>query len=237
MANDVRKWIPLGLIAATVAVTALLVRDLPPIVTIDLRGLLPFPIEPTADTLPRWAAVVLIPGIAAAVWALFQVLRGAAGLRIAKLMFNDVPERLADPQTIERIRATYDTLGLWIVVLVLGVHAGMIAAALGHDALAPRLIVVILGICLAAAGNVMPRLRPNLLAGVRTRETLNDPQLWRTTHRILGATLVMAGTITAVVGLIAPAYGLIAAVVTLIGACIVAALGGARARNAVTAER
>ena len=235
MGNDVRKWVPVGLIAATVALTAFLVRDLPAMVTIDLRGLLPFPTEPEADTAPRWVAVVMMPAIAAGVWSIFQVGRGAAGLRIARWL-RDVPDRLADPQTIERIAVTYDTIATWVIVLILGVHAGMIAAALGHQALAPRLIIVTMGLCLAAAGNVMPRLRPNLMAGVRTRETLNDPHLWRATHRILGATFVMAGTITAVVGLLAPAYGLMTAIVTLIGACVVAAVGGARARNGVTAE-
>jgi uncharacterized membrane protein len=231
MGNDVRKWVPLGLIATTVAVTAFVVRDLPATVTIDLRGLLPFPLEPEADRAPRWVAVVLMPGIAAVLWTMFQVGRAAAGLRIARFVFNDIPERLADPQTIDRIHATYDTIVLWVIVLVLGVHAGMIAAALDYGVLAPRLIVLVIGISLAAMGNVMPRLRPNLIAGVRTKATLNDPHLWRLTHRILGGAFVMAGAITVVVGLLAPAYGLITAVVTLIGACVVAAIGGARARR------
>jgi uncharacterized membrane protein len=135
---------------------------------------------------------------------------------------------------VERFRSSYDTIGLWVVVLVLGVHAGMIAAALGHQTLAPRIITVILGVSLAAAGNVMPRLRPNLVAGVRTRATLADPQLWRATHRVLGAGFVMAGLITVVVGLVAPAYGLATAVVGLVTACIVASISGTRARH--TAE-
>jgi uncharacterized membrane protein len=112
-------------------------------------------------------------------------------------------------------------------MLVLGVHAGMIAAALGHQTLAPRVITVILGISLVGAGNVMPRLRPNLLAGVRTRATLTDPQLWRSTHRVLGAGFVLAGLITAIMGLLVPQYGLAAAVVTLLTACVVATIAGA----------
>jgi hypothetical protein len=234
MGNDARKWLPLGLIVATAAATAYLVRDLPATVAIDLRGLLPFPLEPTGDTAPRWVALMGMPAIAAIVWGVFQMARGPAGLRLARAIFRDVPDALADPATIDRIRATYDAIGLWVVVLVLGIHAGMIAAALGHLALAPQLVAVIMGVSLAATGNVMPRLRPNLLAGVRTRATLTDPQLWRATHRILGVTFVIAGIATILVGLIAPAYGLLTAVVTLILACVVAAIGGARGRGDVS---
>jgi hypothetical protein len=237
MGNDVRKWLPLGLIAATTAATAYLVQDLPPTVTIDLRGLLPFPLEPKGDTAPRWVAILLMPAIAALIWGLFQLGRGRAGLRLTRAIFRDVPDALTDPVTIDRIKATYDTIVLSVVVLILGVHAGMIAAALGHEALAPRLVAIVMGISLAAAGNVMPRLRPNLVAGVRTRQTLTDPQLWRATHRILGVAFVAAGFATVVVGLIAPAYGLITAVVALLAACIVAAIGGSRGRgNAVVVE-
>jgi uncharacterized membrane protein len=231
MGNDARKWLPLALIAAAIAVTAFLVRALPSPVTIDLGGLLPFPVEPNGDTAPRWVAILGLPAIATFVWGLFILLRRPVGLRVARRFFPDAPDALADPSTIDRFRATYDAIGLWVVVLVLGVHAGMVAAALGHETLAPRIIVVVMGISLAAAGNVMPRLRPNLLAGVRTHRTLTDPMLWRATHRVLGFAFVIAGTITAIVGLVAPAYGLATAVVTLLAACTIATIGGMRARR------
>jgi uncharacterized membrane protein len=138
---------------------------------------------------------------------------------------------MADPATIDRFSSTYDTISLSVVVLILGVHAGMVAAMLGHETLAPRIINVVMGISLVVAGNVMPRVRPNLVAGVRTRRTLTDPDLWRETHRLLGIAFVLAGAITVLVGLVAPEFGLTTAVFTLLIACIVAAIGGARARR------
>ena len=232
MANDARKWIPLALIAGAVGVTAFAVRDLPATVTLDLRGLLPFELEPRGETAPRWVAVVMMPLIAALIWVLFEVGRTRVGLRVARLLFSDAPEALADPATVDRFRTTYDTIALSVVVLILGVHAGMIAAALGYATLAPRIINVVMGISLVAAGNVMPRLRPNLVAGVRTRSTLSNPDLWRATHRLLGLAFVIAGTITVVVGLVAPEFGLATAVVSLVLACVVAAIGGVRAHRA-----
>jgi uncharacterized protein len=235
MANAVRKWLPLALIAGAIAATAVAVRDLPATVVIDLRGVLPFTIEPSGDTAPRWVAVVGIPLLATFVWLLFLLGRTRAGLRFTMRLFPGIPDALGDPATIDRFRATYDTIALWVVVLVLGVHAGMIAAALGHEALAPRIIAVVMGISLIATGNVIPRLRPNLVAGVRTRGTLSDPLLWRATHRVLGRAFVIAGSITVVVGLLAPSFGLATAVIALIVACVVAAIGGVRARRIAAA--
>ena len=231
MANAVRKWLPLALVAGAIAATGLAVRDLPPAVAIDLRGVLPFSLESSADTAPRWVAVFGIPILAALVWALFQLGRSRSGLRLTRRLFPGTPEALGDPATIDRFRATYDSIVLWVVTLVLGVHAGMIAAALGHETLAPRIISVVMGVSLIAAGNVMPRLRPNVVAGVRTRRALTDPHLWRATHRVLGVAFVVAGAITIVVGLVAPRYGLTAAVIGVIVACIVATVGGLRARH------
>ena len=228
MANDVRKWIPLALIAAATAAGAYALRDLPPAVTLDLRGLLPFTVEPKADTAPRWVAILLVPAMATLIWALLNAGRGPAALRLARMIFPDAPDALTDPATIDRFRGSYDSIVLWVVVLMLGVHAGIVAATTGREALAPAIITVVMGISLAAAGNVMPRLRPNLVAGVRTRATLTDPVRWRATHRVLGVGFVIAGIVTVIVGITAPTYGLTTAVVTLVIACIVATIAGAR---------
>jgi hypothetical protein len=233
MANAARKWLPLALIGVAVAATIPAVSGLPETVAIDLRGVLPFSLESSADTAPRWVAVAGIPLVATLVWLLFQLGRSRAGLRLTRRLFPGVPDSLGDPGSIDRFRGTYDTITLWVVVLVLGVHAGMIAAALGHDTLAPRIISVVMGSCLIAAGNVMPRLRPNFMAGVRTRSTLTNPRLGRATHRILGVAFVIAGAITIVVGLIAPAFGLPTALGTLVLACIVATIGGQRSPTVV----
>ena len=232
MANAARKWFPLAIVAVTVAATAFAVRDLPTVVAVDLRGLLPFSLEAKADTAPRWVAVTAMPFVATLVWLLFQLGRSRAGLAVTRRLFSGTPVALGDPATIDRFRATYDTIVLWVVVLVLGVHAGMIAAALGREDLTPTIVSVVMGMSLVAVGNVIPRLRPNVIAGVRTRSTLTDPELWRATHRVLGLAFIAAGAITIVVGFVAPSYGLATAVLTLVVACVIAAIGGSRARHA-----
>ena len=227
MGNVVRRWLPVALIVAAVAVAAYVIRDLPDRVAIDLRGLLPFSLEADADTAPRWVAIVAMPALAMVVWLLFSALRSRASLGLTRRLFGNVPEALGEPASVDRFHPTYDTIVLWAVMLVLGVHAGLIAAALGHLTLAPRIISVVIGSSFIAMGNVFPRLRPNLIAGIRTRRTLGDPLLWRATHRVMGVAFVIAGLITVLVGIAAPSFGLVTAAITLIVTCIVAAIGGA----------
>ena len=229
MGNVARRWLPLALIAIATAVAAFVTRDLPGVVSIDLRGLLPFSVEPAADTAPRWVAIVGMPALATLVWMLFGVLRSRTALSLSRRLFGDVPEALGHPTTVNRFHPTYETIAGWVVMLMLGIHAGVIAAALGYLTLAPRIISVVIGLSFVAIGNVFPRLRPNLIAGLRTRRILGDPSLWRATHRAMGVAVVIAGLITVIVGIVAPSFGLLTAVITLIAACVVAAVGGARA--------
>jgi uncharacterized membrane protein len=75
---------------------------------------------------------------------------------------------------------------------------------------------------MVVVGNVMPRLRPNWVAGVRVTRTLADPDLWRTTHRAFGAALVGSGVLTLVVALGAPRYSLVTGMALLVVSCVVA---------------
>jgi hypothetical protein len=229
MGNAVRRWLPLGLIAIVTALTAYVIRDLPSRVAIDLRGLLPVSVEPTADTAPRWVAIVMMPALALVIWLLFAALRTRLSLGLTRRLFGDLPPALGDSATVDRFGPTYDTIVLWVVLLVLGIHAGVVAAALGHLTLAPRIISGVMGVCLIGMGNVFPRLRPNLVAGIRTRRMLTDPPLWRATHRVMGVAFVIAGVITVLVAMVAPSFGLATAIIAVIVSCVVAAAGGARA--------
>ena len=229
MGNVVRRWLPLALIALVTALTAYVTRALPSPVTVDLRGLLPFSLEPTADVMPRAIVIVAMPALATAAWILFTTLRTRAALGLSRRLFGDVPEALGNPETVDRIRPTYDTIVLWVVMLILGIHAGMVAAALGNVSSVPRIVSIVLGVSLMGIGNVFPRLRPNLIAGVRTRTTLSDPSNWRAVHRVFGVAFVVAGAATVLVGILAPSFGVMTAVVCLIVACVIAAVGGASA--------
>jgi uncharacterized membrane protein len=71
-------------------------------------------------------------------------------------------------------------------------------------------------------GNVMPRLRPNWVAGIRTAATLRDERLWLETHRLYGIVLMAHGIVVICLAFTATSYAFIATVLSLITAAAVA---------------
>ena len=221
MASVGRKWAPPVLIAAAFVASLAVYRRLPEMVDLRLEGVLPFAVAHESAPARREFALFLLPALMALVWAAFRAAAGPVGQRIGRRMFRQAPEEVTRPEQFERFASTYDTIVLGVVVLLFGFHCALLAAALQHVGLAVRIVPVVLGGSLVLMGNVMPRLRPNWVAGLRTRRLLADPQLWRTAHRAFGRAFVVAGLVTVGVGAVAPRYGLLTGVATLIGACVV----------------
>jgi uncharacterized membrane protein len=65
-----------------------------------------------------------------------------------------------------------------------------------------RLVVVLTGLLFVGIGNVLPRLRPNLVFGIRTRRILENSLAWERVHRVAGYLLTALGVITVGPGLI-----------------------------------
>lgn len=225
-----RKWMPLALIAAAALASVVTYGKLPAMVDLRLEGVLPFELSEPSDLVPRWLALSGIPLLALALWAAFRAAPTAMGQRVGRLLLRGAPDAVTSPEQFARFEKTYDAIVLGVVVLVLGVHAAIIAGALGYAGVAARIIPAVLGGSLILMGNVMPRLRPNWVAGVRTKRTLEDPQLWRSTHRMFGAAFVVSGVVTMVVGLVAPRYGLVTGIASLMLSLIVGAVASSRAR-------
>lgn len=53
--------------------------------------------------------------------------------------------------------------------------------------------MVLVGLMLLLAGNRMPKLRQNSLAGLRTKETLSDEKVWFQAQRFAGKCYVAGG--------------------------------------------
>jgi hypothetical protein len=227
-----RKWIPLVLIGLAAVASLLAYGWLPPVVDLRFGNLLPFDTSAAAEPIPRWFALTFIPALALVVWAGFRAAPTRGGQRVGRVFTRGVPDEVTSPDQFARFAKTYDTIVLAVVVLLLGVHAAIIAGAFGYTGLSIRVIPAILGASLILMGNVMPRLRPNWVAGVRTRRTLENPQLWRATHRAFGAAFVVAGALTIVVTLAAPRYGLLTALASLLLSCVVGLIVSTRPMTA-----
>jgi hypothetical protein len=223
-----RKWLPLVLIALAAVASLVTYGRLPAMMDLRLDGMLPVDVSETADPVPRWLALSLMPALALILWAAFRAAPTAAGQRVGRRLFRRAPDAVTSPEQFERFGKAYDAIVLGVVLLLLGVHAAILAAALGQPGLASRIVPAVLGACLILMGNVMPRLRPNWVAGVRTTRTLEDPQLWRTTHRAFGTAFVVSGFLTMIVALAAPRYGLLTGIASLVVSCVVGLVASTR---------
>ena len=96
-------------------------------------------------------------------------------------------------------------------VLVMAVLAGV---TLDRN-LVSRAVVALLGLSFVAVGNLLPRTRPNVALGLRTRLTLANHSLWTQVHRVSGYVTVFWGAVIAV------------SAVALSGPLLGAAIGGA----------
>jgi uncharacterized membrane protein len=64
-----------------------------------------------------------------------------------------------------------------------------------------RLAMVLFDLLLVGIGNVLPRVRPNTVVGIRTRHLLDDRVAWSRVHRMAGYFLVTLGAIAVGAGL------------------------------------
>ena len=216
-----RKWLPAALIAITYVLSLVMLPRLPAVVTLDLGPLLPFEVE--GDSAPRaWLAFGL-PTVALALWLFFLWAASRAGLATLSGMFRGwAPSAALEPHAIARFRPTYDVVVACVIGFVLAFHLSLAGLAAGGPPSIARGFLLLIGLGLAAMGNVMPRLRPNPVMGLRTRATLNDPVLWARLHRVFGALLVALGVLVMVLALVAVQYALVGLLTTLLLSCLIA---------------
>jgi uncharacterized membrane protein len=120
---------------------------------------------------------------------------------------------------------------IWVVALVLSVHLAALAAALAWPVEPGTIVGAVFGGGMVAVGNVMPRLRPNAVAGLRTPGLLRDPQRWARAHRRFGALWLLGGLAVLVIAFEAPRWGLTAGVVAMLVAMLVMLLASRADRS------
>lgn len=96
--------------------------------------------------------------------------------------------------------ATYAAIVFRVILFVVALH-GLVMAELVTQFVpkiwAMRAVVVLLGLTFVAVGNLLPRTRPNVAIGVRTKQTMANGQLWTQVHRVGGYVTVFWGLVIA----------------------------------------
>lgn len=208
-----RKWTSAVPVAGAFALSAAAFARLPQVGRIDLSHLLPFEMPP-GGPMSRLAAALLVPTVALAVWVLLTALARLEGPK------RPVPDWALNESTgassIRRFEPTFETMIFAVTALLALMHVALIGSLLGWPAWTGSVLTAIVGLGLIAAGNVMPRTRPNWIVGIRTKRTLSDPLAWSRVHRRLGALMIGAGALMIVASLLAPTYALAVGIVALL---------------------
>jgi uncharacterized membrane protein len=100
-----------------------------------------------------------------------------------------------DPRgkNLKRSGGAYGLIQFAVVGLFCVLQAVIVGAALGHPMQVVTLLDIALGVMLMAMGNVMGKLRWNMMVGVRTPWTIADERVWDQTHRFAGKIFVLGG--------------------------------------------
>ena len=142
--------------------------------------------------LPRLLIAVALPTTALVIYWLFRSLWRNDRVRTGNGAFE----------------ATYQAIVFRALLFVVALHAIVMLLltdamdTMGIRSWGGRTVVVLLGLTIAAIGNLLPRTRPNVAFGVRTPRTLTNVQLWQQVHRVGGYTTVALGLAILIAGLV-----------------------------------
>ena len=120
-----------------------------------------------------------------------------------------------------RFARAYDLIVGATLTLLLVMHAGALASAVGLPVSVPRLAPAVVGLFLMAVGNVLPRVRPNWFVGIRTPWTLESDAVWARTQRVAGYLFVGAGALFLLAAAVPGRRTATAALVGTVGAAVV----------------
>ena len=188
-----RSWSPAIPIVVALGVSAALYPQLPPDVLAAVHARLPMLPAGRESPMPPIAAALLVPGIAVLVWA---ILAWGARLRAPRRGFPAwLVSEMTDANAVGRFTSTYHTITFAVVAGVVLVHFAILGLATGWPVWAFQLLTATLGTLMLVGGNVVPRVRPNWIVGIRTKGTLASAEVWTRTHRYLGAFTMVVGAL------------------------------------------
>lgn len=108
------------------------------------------------------------------------------------ILFYALPNLEPRKEGLARSQPLYAASWIALLLIFAAVEATTVAIALGWDVAPIRLLMAALGAAFVLIGNSLAKSRPMSFAGIRTRWTLADEEVWIRTHR-LGGKLMTGG--------------------------------------------
>lgn len=168
-----------------------------------LAGVCTYPYLPSEVT-THWSAAGVPNGDMSKFWGIFLLPIIAAGLAVFLFLLPAL-----DPldKNFKAFRKEYD----WLVVLIetfLALGTALVLAwNLGARFDVARVVAPAIGILFFFIGMLMPEMKRNWFAGIRTPWTMSSDRVWKRTHEQAGSVFQLAGII-ACIGAILPQYAL-----------------------------
>ena len=219
-----RRWLTAALVAADFGFAAWAYRRLPEFVS--PRWDLWVPWSPAnVEPLPRVVVAFALPLAALGMWLLLNALASSAGERLGRRVF---PTWLLSDRTgasaIERFAPSFGTIVATVVAFVVLVHAGAVATILDWPSWTVRACLTAIGVLILVVGSIMPRTRPNWIAGLRTKGAMRDADVWRMVHRRFGALLMVTGFAVIATAILSTPYAPLTGVVGVLASAILASV-------------
>lgn len=166
-----KEWYILVALVAMFVASFILWNSLPEQVPIH------FNFEGVADDYgPKWINALLMPFIAVVLYFFL--------LLIPKIDPKKKISTQQKPIAAIRIITTLFMIGIYVILML---------KSLGKDIDIGTFILVSIGALIIVCGNYMNSVKPNYFIGIRTPWTLENPEVWKKTHRISSRLWIVGG--------------------------------------------
>ena len=194
-----KEWYMIILLLAPFVASLILWNKMPDIVPIHFNAA-----GEADDFGPKWINAFLLPGIA-----------------FATYLFLLIIPAIDPKKRIENTQKPIAAIRIVISLFLIGVYALVMMKSFDLEADIGQFVLVSTGILIAITGNYMNSIKPNYFIGIRTPWTLEDPEVWKKTHRFASKLWIVGGLLMTVSAFIPFLKG---SLFVIIGAIVVLAV-------------
>ncbi|MEQ9280894.1 MAG: SdpI family protein [Balneola sp.] len=175
-----KEWYMIILLLAPFIASFILWENMPDIVPVHFNAA-----GEADDFGPKWINAFLLPGIAFATYLFLLIIPAI-----------DPKKRIKNTQ--KPIAAIRIVISLFLI----GVYVMVMMKTFDIEADIGQFILVSVGVLIAITGNYMNSIKPNYFIGLRTPWTLEDPEVWKKTHRFASRLWIIGGLFMAITAFI-----------------------------------
>ncbi len=168
-----KEWFVVIALVAPFIASLVLWNDMPDIVPTHFNAA-----GEADDFGPKWINAFLLPGIA-----------------VITYLFLLVIPAIDPKKRIENTQKPIAAIRIVISLFLVGIYALVMLKTFNLEADIGLFVFVSIGLLIAITGNYMNSIKPNYFIGIRTPWTLENPEVWKKTHRFASKIWIIGGLI------------------------------------------